>query len=85
MAKEKTTRPPRTKKSAASAAPTNGSGQISSAKVTSISTKSIDIQETIRQRAYDIFEQRGRQHGFDLDDWLRAEAEVLNRFGARSA
>jgi len=29
----------------------------------------------IRLRAYELFEQRGREDGHDLDDWLRAEAE----------
>jgi hypothetical protein len=33
--------------------------------------------ERIRIRAYEFYEQRGRVDGFDLDDWLRAEAEVL--------
>ena len=28
------------------------------------------------QRAYEIFEARGRHHGQDLDDWLQAEREV---------
>jgi DUF2934 family protein/uncharacterized protein DUF5677 len=32
----------------------------------------------ISQRAYEIFEARGRHHGHDLDDWLQAERE-LNR------
>jgi len=29
----------------------------------------------IRVRAYELFEQRGREEGHDLDDWLQAEAE----------
>jgi len=36
-------------------------------------------QERIRQRAYQLFEQRGGQHGFDIEDWLRAEAELSQR------
>ena len=32
--------------------------------------------EEIVRRAYAIFETRGRQHGHDLDDWLRAEREL---------
>ena len=32
----------------------------------------------IARRAYAIFEARGRQHGHDLDDWLRAERELRN-------
>ena len=52
--------------------------------VTSISTRAIDVQEAIRTRAYELFLQRGGGHGRDFEDWLRAEAEVLERFGARS-
>ncbi len=33
--------------------------------------------DAIRFRAYQLFEQRGRKHGFDLEDWLRAESEVV--------
>lgn len=45
----------------------------------------VDLQEEIRQRAYELFQERGGQHGFDQDDWLRAEAEVRSRRGVRSA
>jgi hypothetical protein len=38
------------------------------------------INEEIRIRAYELFEQRGRQEGLDEDDWTRAEAEVLARY-----
>ena len=38
------------------------------------------IQEEIRQRAYELYEERGRQHGFHDEDWSRAETEVLSRF-----
>lgn len=37
---------------------------------------STDRQEQIRRRAYELYEQRGRVDGFDLDDWLQAESEV---------
>jgi uncharacterized protein len=32
-------------------------------------------KQDIRLRAYELFEQRGREDGHDLDDWLQAEAE----------
>jgi hypothetical protein len=32
--------------------------------------------DAIALRAYELFEGRNRQHGFDVDDWLRAEAEL---------
>jgi len=36
-------------------------------------------EEYIRLRAYQIYEQRGRQDGHDVDDWLEAEAEILGK------
>lgn len=42
-------------------------------------------EEVIRLRAYKIYEQRGREHGHDLDDWLIAEAEVAGKAYAQSA
>ena len=42
-------------------------------------------QERIRQRAYELFEQRRREDGRDLDDWLNAEAEVIANAKAEAA
>ena len=36
----------------------------------------IDLRELIARRAYEIYEERGRFDGDDINDWLRAEAEV---------
>jgi len=36
----------------------------------------IDLREMIARRAYEIYEERGGWHGDDINDWLRAEAEV---------
>ena len=36
-------------------------------------------EETIRQRAYELYTQRGGQHGGHVDDWFRAEAELRGR------
>ena len=33
--------------------------------------------EAVRIRAYQLFEQRGRVHGYDAQDWLQAEAEIV--------
>ena len=38
-------------------------------------TKSSDPQEEIRRRAYELYEQRGRDDGHELDDWLQAESQ----------
>ena len=34
------------------------------------------LQERIEKRAYELFLERGEQHGFEVGDWLRAEAEL---------
>ena len=36
----------------------------------------IPIEQQIQQRAYELYEQRGRTEGLDLDDWLQAESEI---------
>ena len=35
------------------------------------------IQSTVAKRAYEIFEKRACKHGFDLEDWMSAEKELL--------
>jgi Protein of unknown function (DUF2934) len=35
-----------------------------------------DLEEQTRQRAYQLFEERGMVDGHDLDDWLQAEQEI---------
>ncbi|MGE3977023.1 MAG: DUF2934 domain-containing protein [Nitrospira sp.] len=35
-----------------------------------------DIQARIARAAYQLYEQRDRQDGYDLDDWLEAERQV---------
>jgi DUF2934 family protein len=42
--------------------------------VTELSSAS--LQDTIRERAYELYESRGREPGYDEDDWLRAEREI---------
>jgi hypothetical protein len=36
----------------------------------------IPIEQQIQQRAYELYEQRGRTDGHDWDDWLQAEQEI---------
>jgi hypothetical protein len=36
-------------------------------------------EEYIRERAYQIYEQRGRRDGHDVEDWLQAESEIVGR------
>lgn len=45
-----------------------------------LATKSpFDIQEEVRRRAFELYEQRGREDGHDLDDWLQAESELVQQ------
>ena len=32
--------------------------------------------DDVARRAYELYEQRGRRHGHDWDDWLKAEREL---------
>jgi hypothetical protein len=50
----------------------------SPAKLAMVSDK-IPPQDRIRERAYDLYESRGREPGQDEQDWLRAERELLNQ------
>jgi hypothetical protein len=34
------------------------------------------VEEQIRQRAYELYEARGREDGHDLEDWQQAESEI---------
>ena len=36
----------------------------------------IPIERQIQQRAYELYERRGRTDGYDLEDWLQAEREI---------
>jgi HSP20 family molecular chaperone IbpA len=36
-----------------------------------------ELIDKVRRRAYELFEERGTQHGADLEDWFRAEEELL--------
>ena len=42
-----------------------------------ISNQFSQISDGIARRAFDIFESRGRSPGHELEDWFRAESELL--------
>lgn len=37
------------------------------------------VTQTIEQRAYEIYVERGGDHGRDHEDWLQAEFEIKDR------
>ena len=54
----------------------NGSPQNGSSRNGSLPS---DIEAAIRVRAYELYAQRGYIEGFEKEDWLTAEREVLAR------
>jgi hypothetical protein len=42
-------------------------------------TQAETLEELIRQRAYQLYLERGNRVGDALDDWLRAEREACGR------
>jgi hypothetical protein len=54
--------------------------QASPAKSAPVAASAPQIQASpcrIRDRAFEIFEKRGSQHGHDLQDWFHAERQIL--------
>ena len=43
------------------------------------------LEEKIRLRAYELYEQRAEGEGSAMDDWLRAEAEIKRQVAATMA
>ena len=38
---------------------------------------STELEQQIQCRAYELYEERGMAAGYELEDWLQAETEVL--------
>lgn len=50
-----------------------------------VTMSSMISDDDIRQRAYELYEQRGHQGGSPEDDWYQAEQELRSRRGSKSA
>ena len=50
-----------------------------SSRVTDTSFYPSVSEDRIRQRAYELYTQRGGKHGSHVEDWFRAEAELRGR------
>jgi hypothetical protein len=37
------------------------------------------LKSQIRQRAFELYQERGRKDGHELDDWLLAEEEITTQ------
>jgi hypothetical protein len=40
----------------------------------------INLEDEIRRRAYELYQQRGAAPGSEAEDWLAAEREVRQRY-----
>jgi len=45
----------------------------------------INLEDEIRQRAFELYKQRGAGSGSEAEDWLAAEREVRQRYRQQSA
>jgi HSP20 family protein len=58
--------------------PEQRNGRIEIVSGEGLSMLASSIRDAIAHRAYELFEARGYQHGNDLEDWFRAESELLH-------
>jgi Protein of unknown function (DUF2934) len=47
-------------------------------------TARVVADNDIARRAYELYEQRGGEHGHDVDDWLQAERELRSAPSSRA-
>ncbi len=46
----------------------------------------LELEYQIRLRAYELYEERGREDGHELEDWFRAKEEIaIKKFRTASA
>ena len=45
----------------------------------------INLEDEIRRRAYELYQQRGSGSGSEAEDWLTAEREIRQRYHQQSA
>jgi hypothetical protein len=43
------------------------------------------LQDIIRFRAYELYQQRGGEEGHAVEDWLQAEEDISQNWGSRKA
>ncbi|HZR58564.1 MAG TPA: DUF2934 domain-containing protein [Terriglobales bacterium] len=66
---------PNKRNSTAETSATNNARTTSSAN----NSATNNLEEKIRQRAYELYAERGYVAGYEHEDWLRAEREILAR------
>jgi hypothetical protein len=58
---------------------TSPTAAIPNQRPTRVTKSTPELQEQIRRRAHELYEQRGRDEGHEVDDWLQAESEVTQQ------
>ena len=64
---------------AAASTPAGSKPRGRTVKLGSQATGPDPTDEQIRARAYEMYLERGGDHGLDFDDWVRAERELKRR------
>ena len=62
--------------------PAKSAKSVKSATIAASVLEGQALQDQIRERAFQIYEKRGSKPGHDIQDWLRAERQIL-LFAAR--
>ena len=44
----------------------------------------VDLHAEIRRRAYELYQERGCVSGFEQEDWIVAEREILARYSLQT-
>ena len=78
MPKAKTPRSPKATNNPVITMPEAGSVSLVR-KNSPLNSSPVELEARIRQRAYELYIERGSTPGFENEDWLRAEREVLAR------
>ncbi len=68
-----------------SKAPKNGNGTKAAVAAPSGNGSQADLENLIRQRAYELSEQRGFEPGREQDDWFTAEQQVRAKHAGQGA
>jgi len=46
----------------------------------------LELEDQIRHRAYELYEERGKENGHELEDWYRAKEQVtIKKFRTATA
>jgi hypothetical protein len=79
VTKKRTRKAPVAAAEKSQAVPENGGGVRTIHASSNGGERRTGAEDLVRRRAYELWEQRGRQHGKDADDWFRAESEFRGK------